>query len=274
MYLIYFALAALVGVAHAIDVHVVAVGKNPHLNQTALKYFPNKIRAQPGSMVQFQFEAGNHTVTQSSFDNPCVPISSVNASTRGIFSSFQPVNASRDMGMIPVFTVLINDTKPIWLFCSQGPHCQMGMAMVINENTAANATRSLENYVQLARNVQKPGGVGISTVGGSNYSRPCNGTRTGTGTGAGAEVEAGGVSSSSWPISTSGDSLATAAATAASGGGGVGGDDDDSSPPAITTRAESPPVPEQTTAPLTAGGASLTVPGTILFVFGAGFLLL
>ncbi|KAG6015988.1 hypothetical protein E4U54_002579 [Claviceps lovelessii] len=257
MHFIYCALAALVGVAQATDVHVVAVGKNPHLNQTALKYFPDRIQAQPGSMVQFQFWAGNHTVTQSSFDKPCVSISSVNASARGIFSSFQPVAASRDMGMIPVFTVLINDTKPIWLFCSQGPHCQMGMAMVINENTAANATRSLENYVALARKVQKPGGVEISMAGGSNASRSWNETTTKSG------------SSISLFISGTGDSLATATAAAGGDGGGDG-----SSPPAVTTPVGDQPLPAQTTAPLTAGCVSLTVPGTMLAVLGAGFMLL
>jgi hypothetical protein len=33
-----------------------------------------------------------------------------------------------------MFTITINDTNPIWLYCSQtqGSHCQAGMAMVIN----------------------------------------------------------------------------------------------------------------------------------------------
>ncbi|KAG5953342.1 hypothetical protein E4U53_005988 [Claviceps sorghi] len=258
MFFSWFVVAALVVAVQAIDVHVVAVGKNPHLNETALKFFPNKIQAQPGSMVQFQFRAGNHTVTQSSFDKPCVPISSVNASARGIFSSFQPVAASRDTGMIPVFTVLINDTRPVWLFCSQDPHCQMGMAMVINENTAANATRSLENYVKLARNVQQPWGVEIPMTGASNTSRPCNGTRTEPGTGT------RGGSTSFLSVSSSADLLATSAAGAGDG----------FPPPAVTTRVENSPAAAQTTAPLTAGGAYLAVPGTMLVVLGAVFVLL
>ncbi|KAG5925031.1 hypothetical protein E4U42_004482 [Claviceps africana] len=244
MFFSWVVVAALVVAAQAIDVHVVAVGKNPHLNQTALKFFPDKVQARPGSMVQFQFRAGNHTVTQSTFDKPCVPISSVNASVRGIFSSFQPVAASRDTGMIPVFTVLINDTRPVWLYCSQVPHCQMGMAMVINENTAANATRSLENYVKLARNVQQPWGVGIPMAGASNTSRPCNETRTRTEAGTGTGTWGG--SSSSLSLSGSADLLATSAAGA---GGGV--------PPAVTTSVENSPVAAQTTAPLTAGGRAM-----------------
>lgn len=156
----------------AVDVHVVAVGKNPMNNQTGLKFYPDKVTAKAGSMVQFQFWAGNHTVTQSNFDNPCVPISSTNSSAVGVFSSFQPAAASEAMGKIPVFTVMVNDTKPMWLFCSQGPHCQKGMVMVINENTKANSSRSLENYANLAKNaaqgnVEIPGGGNTGGNGGN-----------------------------------------------------------------------------------------------------------
>jgi hypothetical protein len=85
-------------------------------------------------MVQFQFWAGNHTVTQSSFDQACLPAVATANSTGGpIWSGFQDVSASAAMGEIPTFTIMINDTKPLWLFCSTGPHCQNGMSMVINE---------------------------------------------------------------------------------------------------------------------------------------------
>ena len=33
---------------------------------------------------------------------------------------------------VPSYTVVVNDTKPMWLYCSQAKHCQDGMAMVIN----------------------------------------------------------------------------------------------------------------------------------------------
>ncbi|GAB0135232.1 hypothetical protein EsDP_00003577 [Epichloe bromicola] len=230
------ALAALLSVTQAaIDVHVVAVGKNPGRNETSLKFFPDKIQAKPGSMVQFQFWAGNHTVTQSSFDNPCVPISSTNSnsnsSARGVFSSFQPAAASREKGMIPVFTVMVNDTKPMWLFCSQGPHCQKGMVMVINENTSANATRSLENYRKIAQSAQL-GAIEIPKGAGNGPAGPGEG-------------------SGSSPTSSPGDSV-----------------------PSVTSGEGTSPLPAQTTAPLTGGGAYLAVPSTLLAVLGAGFMFL
>lgn len=115
----------------AAKVQVVSVGFNPMTLEAGTGFWPSKIDAKPGSMVQFQFWAGNHTVTQSNFDNACVPISQVNESIVGIDSDFQPADASADSGAISLFTVMINDTSPLWFFCK--PHCAAGMSMVVNE---------------------------------------------------------------------------------------------------------------------------------------------
>ena len=60
----------------------------------------------------------------------------------GIKSGFMPVAAGASQ--IPVFSVLVNDTNPIWLYCGQVGHCEKGMSMVINENASSNKT--LEAY--------------------------------------------------------------------------------------------------------------------------------
>jgi plastocyanin len=171
--------ASLLGTAQAVAVHVVAVGRNPvdpSLPQPVLKYFPEKITAQPGDMVQFQFQGGNHTVTQSNFDNPCMPISP------GVFSGFMPIPAGGAATQFPVFTVQVNDTKPIWIYCSQGKHCQQGMAMVINENTQANASRSLENYKKLAAGATDAAGESMSMPSGGSNSSYWSGSSNGTAT--------------------------------------------------------------------------------------------
>lgn len=80
----------------------------------------------------------NHTVTQSTFDHPCVSINSVMSNVTGIKSGFVPVAANATQ--TPVFSVLVNDTNPIWLYCGQVGHCQQGMAMVINEKAGSNKT--------------------------------------------------------------------------------------------------------------------------------------
>ncbi|QUC24000.1 uncharacterized protein UV8b_08241 [Ustilaginoidea virens] len=242
-------LAGLLGLAQAIQVHVVAVGKNPGSIDTGLRFFPERIRAEPGSLVQFQFRAGNHTVTQSDFDNPCVPVSSIDPSVAGVFSSFQPVAGAA--GAVPVFTVLVNDTRPIWLFCSQGAHCQKGMAMVINENAAANATRSLETYKRLAQ--KAPTGQGVPS-------------RCGDG--------------SAGPAASSGYLPTTAAGGNGGGGGGgalvtpaAGGTNDtaDGLPPAATTP---PPPAVSSPALVVSGAAHVAVPGAMLLVLGGAFMFL
>lgn len=108
-----------------VQVHVVTVGAGG-----MLAFSPDNISAAEGDMVQFQFMPKNHSVVQSTFDQPCEPISDFTNET-GIFSGYMPVSPSA--AEIPTFTILINNTNPIWIYCSQVQHCQKGMVMVINE---------------------------------------------------------------------------------------------------------------------------------------------
>lgn len=115
--------------AGTVSVQVVQVSDN----NGSLAYSPDQITAAPGSMVQFQFHIKNHTVTQSTFNQPCEPISKVMPNVTGIKSGFMPVAVGATQ--LPVFTIVINDTKPIWIYCGQTnpvSHCQKGMVMAIN----------------------------------------------------------------------------------------------------------------------------------------------
>jgi plastocyanin len=98
--------------ASASNIHQVAVGKHGFV------FTPDTLQAAPGDTVEFTFAVG-HSVTLSTFSNPCQA-----ATKNAIFSGFPP---STEM-----FALKINDTNPLWLFCSQVSHCQNGMAMVIN----------------------------------------------------------------------------------------------------------------------------------------------
>jgi plastocyanin len=122
------ALAALAGLASAQTVHVVSVSTS----NNSLLFTPDNLVAAAGDMVQFQFRAGNHSVVQSNFDNPCTPISQ-HTNVTGIFSGYMPVAASAAMGMVPTYTIMVASTTPTWFYCATGKHCQAGMVMVINE---------------------------------------------------------------------------------------------------------------------------------------------
>lgn len=172
-----FALAALASLASAQNtgtkMHVVTVGING-----TLKFSPESVTAAVGDMIQFQFVAGNHTATQSTFDAPCQPISA-HSNLTGFHSGFQPAAASQAMGMTSTYTVPITDTKPIWVYCAQGKHCESGMVMVVNE--AAGSNKTLAAYKQLAASASTtvPSGTNTTTGGTS-------GTTTTTGTGSAA----------------------------------------------------------------------------------------
>ncbi|KAK2749978.1 hypothetical protein FQN55_002696 [Onygenales sp. PD_40] len=171
-------------------VHTVQVGDAEGNN----RFFPDSLQVDPGSMVQFQFHPKNHSVSQSIFDQPCAPISQTMANMTGVRSGFLPVAA--DATDMPVFTMMVNDTNPIWLFCGQQPHCQNGMVMVINPPAAAG--KDIETFRSAAMS-SSPGSGG------------------GSGGGSGAGAGSGGSSSSASSVSGALPSSTSAPSTVAAG---------------------------------------------------------
>ncbi len=91
-----------------------------------LIYSPNNITEPPRTVVQFSFNPANHSVVQSSFDDPCHPLAA-----GGFSSGFVPTALSPS-GVL--FDIVVPDTKPIWFYCAQTTktHCQAGMVGSIN----------------------------------------------------------------------------------------------------------------------------------------------
>lgn len=96
-------------------------------------FSPEKVVAAVGEMIQFQFVGGNHTATQSTFAQPCQPIGMSSPNVTGFHSGFQPAAASSAQGMTSTFSIMVNSTTPLWVYCAQAKHCEGGMVMVINE---------------------------------------------------------------------------------------------------------------------------------------------
>lgn len=128
-----------------------------------LRFFPDNIKAAAGSMVQFQFHPKNHSVVQSAFNEPCTPIHDTNASIAGFKSGYMPVAAGATT--LPVFTLMVNDTKPIWFYCSQKPHCQKGMVGVIN---APGGNKTIDTFRALAEQAAVNGTSSPSTPTGTS----------------------------------------------------------------------------------------------------------
>lgn len=94
-----------------------------------LTFTPNQVTAAPGDIVAFEFHPKNHTLTQSTFANPCT------AMANGATSGFQPVAANATQ--FPVFSFMVNDVTPLWFFCQQTGHCQQGMVFALNVNASS-----------------------------------------------------------------------------------------------------------------------------------------
>jgi len=109
-----------------------------------LLFNPEAIAADPGDQVVFHFYPKNHTVSQSSFANPC------SLRTGGFDSGFMPVapNATAH----PTFTVPVENRDAIWVHCRQAgntpnSHCGKGMVFAINcgQDGAPNSFTNFKN---------------------------------------------------------------------------------------------------------------------------------
>jgi len=115
---------ALLPFVSAQTVHDVQVGGS------SLTFTPEAIFAQPGDQVVFHFQQKNHTATQSSFASPC------GLKAGGFDSGFMPV-AANVTSAFPTYTITVNDTAPVWVYCKQAAnlpasHCGAGMVFAVN----------------------------------------------------------------------------------------------------------------------------------------------
>jgi len=97
----------------------------------SLVYNPSNITAANGTSVTFVFsESVPHSVTQSTFENPCTYLAAANGSSGGFDSGLQ---AKKE------FTITItNDQESIWFFCKESDHCGLGMVGSINAPSSGN----------------------------------------------------------------------------------------------------------------------------------------
>jgi len=141
-------------VAAAVLASVLSVSADDHLILVGagggLVFSPSNISAKAGDTVSFQFQGKNHSVTQSTFGNPCAPQTTP---AQGIDSGFQfvPANAT----MLPQWSFTVdNDTSPLWFYCAQvvngTAHCNKGM--VFSVNAVESGPKNFAAYLALAMN--------------------------------------------------------------------------------------------------------------------------
>jgi len=143
--------------------HQVIVGQN-----NGLTFTPNTVTAAAGDTVQFMFSTQNHTVTAGNPNAGCSPsgqfysgfVPAPGAASPAKPAASAAAKAGHKMirgenniflpraGALPSFTVPVQNTQPIAVYCSQAQHCQAGMVMIINP-TQTGAT-SLQAYQALS----------------------------------------------------------------------------------------------------------------------------
>lgn len=186
------ALSSLFASAVAVD-HLVTVGLG------GLKFNPEVITAAQGDTISFEFHPKNHTVTQSTFANPC-QIQTTPA--QGVDSGYQFVDATATTFAQWKITI-DNATGPLWFFCAQGSHCAQGMVFAVNPN----AEKTFEQFVLNAKS-------GVPPAGSASVPAP-----TGTGAGSTLNVPPSGVAGATGAaLKTSFTMLATNAVTNLQGG--------------------------------------------------------
>jgi plastocyanin len=168
----------------------VVVGANRD-GTPALKFDPQQIIAQKGDVVNFEFRGGNHTITQSSFANPCAWQRNTVTNENGFNSGFLPYdNTTRQ---VSVYSLAVNDpSAPIWFFCGRPPHCKSGMFGAINAPTTGNKT-----FQQFTANVQSANEPGLGTT--VPFTPP---SASGSSSGSSAPTSSGGSPSSASPTTS------------------------------------------------------------------------
>ncbi|KAK7554681.1 hypothetical protein IWX47DRAFT_907143 [Phyllosticta citricarpa] len=111
----------------AVTTHTILVGKLDH------KFEPDVVQAPVGDIIQFQFYPVNHSIVRAEYGYPCVPYEMTGVGKVGFYSGFRPVDAILDDP--PIYRVRINDTLPIFFYCSAPGSCiNYQMVGVVNPN--------------------------------------------------------------------------------------------------------------------------------------------
>ncbi|KAF2497814.1 Cupredoxin [Lophium mytilinum] len=158
-----------------------------------LAFTPNNTKAAQGDTVTFHYYPADHSVAQGTFAKPCEP------KANGFWSGFVPVAS----GVSPTtFVVTVNDTKPIWFYCTKANHCQKGMAGAINAPyvDTGNTTDAYIAASEKAASNVTPQNVAIGFGGKLANSTSASGSPTaasGTATGTGAAQSATGTGAAS-----------------------------------------------------------------------------
>jgi len=165
------ALVAIPAAVSAQNVMKVLVGDG------GLTFNPSNVTAQKGDKIAFEFRSKNHTVTQSTFADPCIP-ASFNGSA-GADSGYMFIDPAGDFsGGFPTWTITVNTDAPLWFHCAQNTpanHCQAGMVFSVNETPEKSFQAYLDKAKSFDPSTLPPPGSDQSSGGQPSGGQPSGG---------------------------------------------------------------------------------------------------
>ncbi|CAA7265961.1 unnamed protein product [Cyclocybe aegerita] len=107
--------------------YLVGVGKDETTGRKGMGFDPSVIHPAAGDVIAFEFRSGQHSVVQSTFENPCTGNGGFNTGVFTVDDSI-PVDAPG----LPTVRLTVNDTNPIWFFDEAGGLCKQGAVLAVN----------------------------------------------------------------------------------------------------------------------------------------------
>lgn len=162
-------------------------------------FTPPQMTAAVNTNITFMFMSKNHSVVQSSFNDPCNPLAN------GFAAEYFPV--APDTTTFPTVTIAVTTDKPIWFYCPQtipANHCKAGMVGAINPTP----DKTFEQFQAIAKGEQPPPAAssGSSSVAAgsptSSSQAPTGAPTTGSTPPANGGAPVGGTSTGALPNST------------------------------------------------------------------------
>jgi len=160
----------------------VVVGGNGTNQDPSLIFQPQEVQADVGDFVVFNFTNGTHTVTQSTFAGPCVPIHQTNSTINGFNSGLRNAANGTSPTTLTIEVTEVGPNSTIWFFDLWA--CGEGGVGAINVNDSDS-----QNLAAFVRNAKRLNGTG-GNITSSGGTRPTS-TRTApasTATGNSAEM--------------------------------------------------------------------------------------
>ncbi|KAK2463117.1 hypothetical protein APHAL10511_004772 [Amanita phalloides] len=129
---------------------VIIVNVGGNTTEDAAKVFqPQSVNADQGDVVYFNFTQGNHTVTQSLFNSPCLATYVSNYTINGFVSGFRDAGDGSTYSNLLI--TILDPNTPIWFFDYNT--CAQGGVGVINPNS----TQTLQEFQDRAMTINGTG---------------------------------------------------------------------------------------------------------------------